>query len=110
MLAPQLACPRDGHLEAACRVFACLDDKHDSGMVFDPTHAEVEMSDFKECDWREFCGDVREPLPPNVPSPRGQEVEIRLHVDSDHAGRPIGQAFAHRLLCIFEFSATDMVF
>jgi hypothetical protein len=87
MLGSQLACPRDGHLmEAAHRIFAYLDDKHDSCMVFDPTHVEIEMSTFKECDWQEFCGDVREPMPPNVPSPRGEEVEIRLHVESDHAG------------------------
>ncbi len=86
MLASQLACPRDGHLEAVYRIFAYLDNKHDSRMVFNPTHAEIEMSAFKECDWREFYGDVHEPMPPNMPSPRGKEVEIRLYVDSDHAG------------------------
>jgi hypothetical protein len=29
---------------------------------------------------------VSEPLPPNMPEPRGKEIEIRLYVDSDHAG------------------------
>jgi hypothetical protein len=86
MLVSQLACPRDGHLEAIYRIFAYLDNKHDSRMVFDTTCAEIEMSAFKECNWREFYGDVREPMPPNMPSPCGEEVEIRLHVDSDHAG------------------------
>jgi hypothetical protein len=69
-----------------CRIFACLSNKHDSRMVFDPTHADIDMKSFKDCDWREFHGDVKEPLPPNMPEPRGKEVEIRLHVDSDHAG------------------------
>jgi hypothetical protein len=55
-------------------------------MVFDPTYAEIEMSSFKECDWREFYGNVSEPMPPNMPEPRGKEVEVRLYVDSDHAG------------------------
>jgi hypothetical protein len=44
------------------------------------------MSSFKECDWQEFHGNVSEPMPPNMPEPRGEEVKIRLHVDSDHAG------------------------
>jgi hypothetical protein len=44
------------------------------------------MADFKDCDWREFYGDVKEPVPPNMPKPRGKEIEIRLYVDSDHAG------------------------
>ena len=86
MLASQLAFPRDGHLEAVCRIFAHLENKHNSRMVFDPMHAEIEMSLFKECDWQEFRGNVSEPMPPNMPEPRGKEVEIRLHVDSDHAG------------------------
>ena len=55
-------------------------------MVFDPTYAEIDMSSFKECDWKEFYGEVSEPLPPNMPEPRGKEIEIRLYVDSDHAG------------------------
>jgi hypothetical protein len=86
MLASQLASPRDGHLEAVCRIFACLSNKHDSRMVFDPTCADVDMKLFKDCNWREFYGKVKEPLPPNMPEPRGKEVEIRLCVDSDHAG------------------------
>jgi hypothetical protein len=86
LLASQLASPRDGHLEAACRIFAHLSNKHDSRMVFDPTHADVDIKSFKDCDWREFCGDAKEPLPPNMPEPCGEEVEIRSCVDSDHAG------------------------
>jgi hypothetical protein len=44
------------------------------------------MREFKECDWKEFYGDVTEAIPPNAPVPRGKEVDIRLYVDSDHAG------------------------
>jgi hypothetical protein len=86
MLASQLASPRDGHLKAVHRVFAYLSNKHNSRMVFDPTYADIDMKSFKDCDWREFYGDAKEPLPPNMPEPRGKEVEIRLYVDSDHAG------------------------
>jgi hypothetical protein len=87
MLASQLACPRDGHLEAACRIFAYLDSKHNnSRMVIDPTHASMDMKSFRECNWREFYGNISKPAPPNMPQPCGKDIEIRLHVDSDHAG------------------------
>jgi hypothetical protein len=41
---------------------------------------------FKECDWKEFYGDVREAIPSNAPEPCGQSVNIRMYVDSNHAG------------------------
>jgi hypothetical protein len=44
------------------------------------------MSKFQECDWKAFYGDVKEAVPPNAPEPRGKEVDLRLFVDSDHAG------------------------
>ena len=44
------------------------------------------MNQFKDCDWKEFYGDVQEAIPPNAPVPRGKEVDIRLSVDSDHTG------------------------
>jgi hypothetical protein len=49
-------------------------------MVFDPTHAEIEMSSFKEQDWQQFHGNVSKPTLPNMPQPRGKAVEICLHV------------------------------
>ena len=53
MLAFQLACPKEGHLEAVYRVYAYLDNKHNSCMAFDPMYAEIDMSSFRECDWLE---------------------------------------------------------
>ena len=37
-------------------------------------------------DWREFYGDVKESIPPNAPKSRGKDVDLRIYVDSDHAG------------------------
>jgi hypothetical protein len=54
--------------------------------VFDPSYADVDMSVFKECDWRAFYGNVSEAIPPNAPQPRGKDVDLRMFVDSDHAG------------------------
>ena len=46
------------------------------------------MSDLKECDWKAFFGNVREAIPPNAPVlvPQRIDVDLRLFVDSDHAG------------------------
>jgi hypothetical protein len=86
MLASHLACPRGGHLEAVYHIFAYLDNKHNSRMVFDPTYPVIDMSAFKECDRKEFYTEAKEPLPPNMPEPHGKEVDCHLYVDSDHAG------------------------
>ena len=86
MLASHLAMPRDGHLEASLHIFAYLEEKHSSRIVFDPTYPEIDHSRFKECDWRALYGDAKEAIPPNAPEPRGKEVDLRLFVDSDHAG------------------------
>ena len=86
MLASQVAMPREGHLDTLFRIYAYLKLKHNSRMVFDPTYPAIDMSNFKECDWKNFYGNVKEPVPLNAPEPRGKEVDLRLYVDSDHAG------------------------
>jgi hypothetical protein len=86
MLASHLALPREGHLEAVFHIFSYLDQKHNSRMAFDPTYPAIDKTKFKECDWKEFYGEAQEAIPPNAPKPRGKEVDLRLFVDSDHAG------------------------
>ena len=81
-----LEVPRRGHLEAVYHIYAYLALKHNTRLVMDPTYPIIDIATFKECDWREFYGDAREPIPRNVPPPRGKEVDlVRLFVDSDHA-------------------------
>ena len=70
---------------ALYHTFAYLKNKHNSRMVFDPTYYAIDLGKFKECDWKQFYGDVREPIPPNAPEPRGKEVELRAYIDSSHA-------------------------
>ena len=86
MLASQLALLREGHLEAVFHIYGYLRNKHNSRMVFDPTYPEIDMSVFKECDWKEFYGEVSEAIPPNAPEPHGKEVDLQLFIDLDHAG------------------------
>jgi hypothetical protein len=81
-----MALPREGHLDAVLHGFGYLKKKHGSRMVFDPTYPEIDMGVFKICDWREFYGNVTEILPSNAPKALGKMVDIRMFVDSDHAG------------------------
>jgi len=86
ILASFAAMPREGHLEAALHVFAFLDKHHNTRLVFDPTYPPIDPDYFPSHDWAKFYGDVKESIPPNAPPPRGKDVDIRLYVDSDHAG------------------------
>ena len=38
------------------------------------------------CGWKTFYASAKEAIPGNVPEPRGKGVDLRLYVDSDHAG------------------------
>ena len=78
MLVSHLAMPREGHLEAVYHIFSYLRDKHNARICFDPTYPEIDMSVFKECDWKTFYGDATEAIPPNAPEARGKEVDLRL--------------------------------
>ena len=85
MLSSFLTSPRECHLEAVFHIYAYLEKKHNSRMVFDPMYPEIDMTVFKECDWKDFYGNVKEVLPPNAPLPRGKEIDLRIYVDLDHA-------------------------
>ncbi len=86
ILSSHLALPREGHLEALFHLFAYIEKKHNARIVFDPSYPEIDMTTFKECDWKHFYGDVHEAIPPNAPPSRGKEIDLRMFVDSDHAG------------------------
>jgi hypothetical protein len=86
MLSTYLCLPREGHLEAVFHVFAYLGLHHNARVVFDPTYPAVDMGTFIKTDWKSMYGDVKEMIPSDAPIPRGNEVNLRLFVDSDHAG------------------------
>jgi hypothetical protein len=81
-----LCLPLEGHLDAVFRVFAYLAMHHNSRVVFYRTDPSVDMGAFINNDWKSMYGDVKDMIPPDVPVPCGKEVDLRLFVDSDHAG------------------------
>jgi hypothetical protein len=86
MLSTFLCMPREGHLDAVYHLFVYLSLHHNTRVVIDPTYPDVDMRDFIKTDWKPMYGDVKEAIPPNAPVTRGKAIDLRLFVDSDHAG------------------------
>jgi hypothetical protein len=86
MLSSYLASPRKGHLENALHVMGYLQLKHNSRIIFDPTYPDIDQTSFPSFEWMEFYGNVEEAIPPDMPSPLGKDVDLRMMVDSDYAG------------------------
>jgi hypothetical protein len=55
-------------------------------MAYNPSYPTIDMNVFKPNDWKSFHGNVEESIPSNAPEKRGKDVDLRLYVDSDHAG------------------------
>ena len=86
LLSSFLAYPRIRHLLAALHVMAYLKLKHNSRLIFDPTYPDIDLTMFPKCNWDESYSDVSEAILDNMPPPLGKDVDIRMWVDSDHAG------------------------
>jgi hypothetical protein len=86
MLSTYLCLPLEGHLEAVFHVSVYLGLHHNTRVVFYPTYPAVDMGAFIKTVWKSIYGDVKEMIPSDAPIPHGKEVDLRLVVDSDHAG------------------------
>jgi hypothetical protein len=86
MLSSHNALPREGHLEAVLDIFAYLEKHQFAAIVFDDDLPIIDERQFKQVDWSDIYGNVEEAIPPNMPAPLGNPVEMFCFVDSDHAG------------------------
>jgi hypothetical protein len=75
-LSSHLALPREGHLEALLHLFAYLNKKNNVRIIFDLSYPTIDMTVFKECDWKHFYGNLHEAIPSNAPPPRGKDVDL----------------------------------
>ena len=62
-----------GHLEAVFHIFAFLWKYKRSKIVFDDTCVNW-GNKFQAVDWKDFYPEASEPIPSNVPQPRGKGV------------------------------------
>jgi hypothetical protein len=78
--------PREGHLGALLHLFAYLDKKHNVQIIFVPLYLTIDMTVFKEYNWKHFYGNVHEAILPNAPLPRGKDIDIQMFINSkgDH--------------------------
>lgn len=59
-------------------------------------------------EWKEFYGDVKEELPPNIPKPWRPLVNISTFVDANHAGNIVMRC-SHSGIFIFVQNAPPMI-
>ena len=78
--------PRQGHLEAALHVMCYLKLRHNSRLAFDHSYPHVKNSKFWDCDWTDFYEGEVEVIPPNVPPPRGKEVDLCIMLVTTRLG------------------------
>jgi hypothetical protein len=90
-LLSHLALPSQSHLDTLFHLFAYLEKKHNAQFVYDPTYPDIDLRVFKQCDWKQFYGEVKEAIPPNARPLRGNDVEPCMFIDSDHAGDKLMQ-------------------
>jgi hypothetical protein len=92
LLSQYQANPCFGHLEAIYHIFAYLKKHPDIGrLAYDSKCPDIDERFFHHNadSWKEFYGDVKEELPPNMPKLRGRLVTISFFVDANHAGNVI---------------------
>ena len=93
IISQYLVQPRNGHLEQCLNIFQYLKHHNRSWIVLDPTRFEIDWQPTKnEASLEEqalamkgMYPDVVDEIPYNAPEPRGNEVDISIFVDADHA-------------------------
>ena len=94
MMSSHLAIPRKRHLEEVLHMFAYLKSHAHSEMVFDPSQVEFDKHLLPNKDWgysiyAQAASDSQEELLPDMPKPCGKGMEMRVYVDSEHAGETV---------------------
>jgi hypothetical protein len=67
-------------------LFAHLALNHSVRVVFDPTYKHIYEGAFINTDWKAMYGEIEEAVPIDAPTYLGKEIDLRLYLDSDHAG------------------------
>lgn len=97
LLSQYLAQPRIGHLTQILNVFYYLKHHDRSWMPLDPTSFDVDWiprsNEASPTDravaMKDIYPDAHDPLPHNMPPPKGKPVNISVFVDADHAGNRV---------------------
>ncbi len=52
----------------------------------DTTYPTTDSTQFPVCDWKEYYGEVEDPILPNAPEAVGKVVDLHMFIDGDHVG------------------------
>ena len=74
LISSQLALPREGHLQAVYIVFEYLKHVPKRKLYFDPRKPMISENRFQKFDWGDFYPNACEPIPLDIPIPRGKSV------------------------------------
>jgi len=58
-----LASPREGHLDQALHIFACLKQHPKRKIAFDPEHPQIDDRCFTKYEWHDFHRGAKEAMP-----------------------------------------------
>ena len=86
LMSAHLAMPRIGHLDQVLHMFAYLKEKPKRRIALDPTDPQIDERKFKKYDWEDFYKGASEPIPGDMPPPRGLPMSTHAFVDADLAG------------------------
>ena len=75
MMSTHLAMLGQGHLEQVHHIFGYLKERPKQTLFFYSQHPERDKSSFTNNDWYDFYRDAEEPVPGDMPAPRGQMVQ-----------------------------------
>ena len=97
ILSQYLAQPRIGHLTQSLNIFYYLQHNSRAWMPLDPTSFDVSWTPKGEevspqeraIGMKELYPDAVDVLPPDMPKPLGNPVDISVFVDADHAGNRV---------------------
>ena len=91
LLSSYNAAPRQGHLDQAYNIFSYLKQHQPQCIVFDPTKPEVstEFVEYESSAWEDHYKPLEEPMPDDMPSPRGKSVKMLCFVDASHASNRV---------------------
>ena len=85
LMSKHLVLPREGHLEQVLHIVGYLKQHKKLRLLFDCSAPCVNDKWFKSYDWIDFYRDAKEAIPPNMPEPRGNSVNVKFFVDANHA-------------------------
>ena len=93
LLLYQPAFPNVGHLKAVYRAFGYLKQVPKRKLYFDPRKKMISEDRFQNFDWEDLYPGSCEPIPLDMPGPRGKSVSTHCFVDANHADNKTTKRF-----------------